>query len=253
MSKKCKTCGQTKPAFKFKRKLTLAETRARGGLGQRRMEVESVNCTECRAKRHVPVSKKRHKELVNLRADGAISELTYAISTQRLKQNAKDAVARALNQSWINRCVLAWGFYIDAISSEIDKAYRCLKYERTNGDNASPSPKAGFYEVYVDMLRRTRAEMRMDMRANKPPRDADQRDMKLNPSHRVITKVCQADAPNYPRFIAPALRRAALARWESLDIRERSRGRSRDPEAVLWREPQKNGDNVSPSTKGESE
>lgn len=243
--KKCATCGQEKPTFKFKRRLSIAETRARGGIGNRRMEVVSKNCTECRKTLTKPISKRTTKELVNLNYNGQLSDLELHVRIEQRKQKAKTKMKQAVSESWDKRYALAWSFYIDACQAELRRAQDALKYVTKKGDEPE---LLDFYTAYVEALTSTKALMQFNvLKRVKPTKD------KLNPNTANITEAHQPNAHNYPRYMPAHLRRAVTSAWGAVPLRSRSSRNRAMPEAVFWHEPEKNGDTVSPSTTREGE
>lgn len=243
----CTSCGVEKPAFKFKRLLTLAQTRARGGIGKRRMEVVSKLCTECRAGRAKPIGKLSAKELITRNSNDELSDMELRIRLDKLKERAKTNMARGTAKAWDNRFVLAWSFYIDACDTELKRSQAALRHLRR--DDNQPE-LLDFYTAYVHALRIAKFTMQSNARKRIPPITPKKT---LNPSTHQITQIHAPLACNYPRYIPDPVRRVLYSKWDGVPPKSRSSGRRVEPEAVFWREPEKNGDTVSPSTKGESE
>jgi hypothetical protein len=239
----CASCGEEKPAFKFKRKLTLAQTRARGGIGKHRMEIVSKNCTECRAAKSKPIKAKTPKELQNMNADGVISDFELRVRLQTHKDRGKFNMKQGVAKSWDNRFALAWSFYIYACDTELKRSQAALRHLRR--DNNKPE-LLDFYTAYIQALHNAKLTMQSNARKRIPPKTPKNT---LNPSTHQITQTHAPLACNYPRYISDSLRRDLYARWDAVLTNDQQSGRRIEPEAVFWREPEENGDIVSPLTK----
>lgn len=237
--KLCASCGNMKPAFKFKRKLTIAQTRARGGIGNRRMEVISKNCTECRAAKTKRINTKTPKQLQNLHADGVISAVELRARTQAYKERGKLNMVQGVSKSWDNRFVLAWGFYITACEAELKRSQAALRHLKRDEKRGMGKPELlDFYTAYVHALRIAKLSMQSSARKRIPPIKGE----KVNPSAYEITRTHEPLAHNYPRYIPDPVRRVLYARWDAVPPEYRSSGRRVEPEAVFWREPEPSGE-----------
>ena len=257
--KTCASCGKTKPAFKFKRLLTLAQTRARGGIGKRRMEVISKLCTECRALKAKPIGKLTAKELRNLNTDGVISDVELRVRLDKIKERAKTNMARGTAKAWDSRFVLAWSFYVDACEAELKRSQAALRHLRRDDNHPE---LLDFYTAYVHALRIAKFTMQSNARKRKPPtthkpplKKTPNKKPKdtLNPSANEIAQTHAPLACNYPRYIPDPVRRVLYSKWDGVPPMSRSSGRRVEPEAVFWREPEEAVIHpVSPNkTKGE--
>lgn len=240
----CATCGEQKPSFKFKRKLTLAETKVHNPNAQRRMIVDSKNCAECRAKRKKPVSSKSLKEIQNLKAVGAVSQYQFEKLTAIRNARVKQARIMAIENSWESRYRLAWDLYLvsalkhkRAVQNARAYLQRLIKNSNSNSNThpLTPSPQlVSFYDQYYDLINATLTKLNMTRsmgRSGHAPKH-----LPINPSTLNITNVFEplGLTHDWVRYVPVSARRAVRAEWEKLSLAERIR--LVEPVALFWRE-----------------
>lgn len=160
--KTCAKCNKTLPLSAFKRLLTLAETKARGKDGNRRMVVESKNCRACQPKRKPP-RKLTRKELVSRATSGDLhpTRAKLILAKRAADLNAKKSHGR--RQAWDDLRAKLWTTLVLApLSLEIER----VAAKRSAARPESKYPDADIYALW-DSYHAMLHDLRTDIKARR--------------------------------------------------------------------------------------
>jgi hypothetical protein len=151
----CSKCGVLKPNAEYKRRLTRAQSKARGHVGTHRLEIESKMCKDCQPKPK-PLYKLTKKELLNKAASGDVNVfLANSIIKDRVA-TANDRRSAKTSERWADKQKQEWQKLVFNIGSEITMLRHQLKYAQ----NIKDIIRKEYAKVYLDTLNRLRARLR---------------------------------------------------------------------------------------------
>lgn len=151
----CPRCHVVKTPDKFKRKLTRAQSRARGYAGHVLLTVDSKWCVPCQPKPKTP-QQMRKKELLNKVASGDINRLTAELELARRHREARLVQRRAANALWVKKRAAPWRFMIGKVGKEIE----AVRYQQAYYKKRGTPEIMAFLSTYRTALDKLRAYLR---------------------------------------------------------------------------------------------
>lgn len=151
----CSQCGGFKPHAQFKRLLTRAQTKARGYVGNHRVEIDSKLCKDCQPKAK-PIERLSKKEIRNrvaagdmhpMIADGIIREREETVNQRRAAKTAS---------RWAELQHKEWQKLVYAVSAEVTMVRQQLKYAQ----NIKDTDRQHYAKTYLEVLNTLRAKLR---------------------------------------------------------------------------------------------
>lgn len=187
----CTACRKIKPIKEFRRYLTPAEARYRGYSGNRRIEIESEKCGECRLPRRSKPEEFTTPELMDKAAKGYISPVTAnAIAADR-QRRATSAMRTGANNRWSAVRIKQWDALIEAIDEELHAVRQQAKYAR-----AKRRPEViTFASDYAQILVRVRADFKLARRRTSRSPEHDRWQSYVTPRERNIISALWNDIP----------------------------------------------------------
>jgi hypothetical protein len=168
---RCPKCRQDKPRSAFKRYLTPAEAKYRGYSGERRVQIETRNCDECRPRRRKNIESFTTAELKKKAKRGEISPVLAALVEKNRTAQALAAQTAAANKRWEQVRLGQWKAYIEEVTKEIRGVMQQRKHaRRTCEGNPDPAvlkkaaPIIAYCDGYLDILQRLKADLFLTMR-----------------------------------------------------------------------------------------
>lgn len=152
----CEKCKAIKPLADFKKYLTLTESKARGYVGQVRVQVESRFCKACRPKKK-PISKLTSKELQNKAVSGDLSPTVVAHRKAAIYVKAHAAQVAGGHKGQHAKRLNEWSGVLDAMQIELNKVRQQEKYCLMHG----PAEMAMFFRAYIGVVSAQRANTKM--------------------------------------------------------------------------------------------
>lgn len=143
--KECKRCGKTKPIKEFKRKLTLAQSRALLKRPTLRTPHETISslCKTCR-----PQGKLTAKKIQNLVYDGDIHEVTGAYLKVKLAEQLKTRQSLGMKKLWKDRRDAVTTPWYDNIRQQVVRKYNYYSLQRSRDKNTHLTQHAKLdYEI----------------------------------------------------------------------------------------------------------
>ena len=198
--KQCKKCREIKSLAQFKRRLSKAQSLARGYLGNVALEIESSLCKDCQPKRKSR-SRLTARELRNRLLTGDINPLIAEHIIERRNTLKPIKQGMAVHKNWERR----WGEDLKEIlrpmKDEIRSVDRQLRFaQKTTADNLSAKIK--FFSWYLATLRQQLARIELDY--EKTPRQPPK-------------------GMEWTEIIEGTVRLSALDAWGEIPLNERSR------------------------------
>jgi hypothetical protein len=161
--KQCKKCRAIKPLAEFKRKLSRAQSIAKGYSGNYQLEVESAMCKACRPKTK-PASVLTKKELHNKIMSGDLREHQAEEILERRAQLKPLKQGMASRKQWEKKWAGDLRALLKPMQEEIRSVERQIRYSCTDQPE-----RLKFFEWYVATLRSEKAKIEFDY-AKKPRR-----------------------------------------------------------------------------------
>jgi hypothetical protein len=177
----CPKCQQTKPIDQFKRYLTPAEAKYRGYSGERRVQIETRNCADCRPRRRTKPESFTTAELKKKAKRGEISPVLVQLMEKTRTRKALTAQTAAANKRWDAVRIRQWTVLVEAVNAELIDLRQQRAYAKRRGDR--PEVLA-YVEGYAEVLMRLRADLKIALRrGNDSPQHKRWQDY-LNPAER---------------------------------------------------------------------
>jgi hypothetical protein len=154
--KLCAQCQRIKPHAQFKRLLTRAQTKARGYVGNHRVEIDSKMCKDCQPKAK-PIERLTKKELRNRVAAGDLHQMLADGVIKERNETVNQRRAAKMSSRWAERQGEAWRTLVRNIGVEITVVRQQLKYAQ----NIKDKVRQGYANTYLGMLNRLRARLRI--------------------------------------------------------------------------------------------
>jgi hypothetical protein len=155
--KQCKKCNAIKPLADFKRKLTRAQSLARGYVGAVRLEIESSMCKECQPKPRPP-SRLSRKEIHNKIESGDVNRAVGEAVLERRKIAGKIKQGMASHNQWLNKWRAELRELLAPMRAEITSANAQARYANKKGQ----TERQEFFTTYADTLRQQLARTELD-------------------------------------------------------------------------------------------
>lgn len=178
--KQCTACKKVRPLKAFKRKLTRAQSQARGYVGAIRLEIESKLCKDCQPKPR-KLEQLTSREIMTKAGSGDLNLLEAQKFVRERKENRNEKARRAVTMRWEKVYRAQWQELIHAISAELVPVHHQLKYAKKN----LAMDKILFFSGYKSVLVSLRESLRikahvasekaegLDWRSFVPKRDYD--------------------------------------------------------------------------------
>ena len=164
----CAKCGQIKPTSEFKRKLTKAQSRARGYAGNVALEIESSLCKSCQP-RAKDVQHLTRQELHNRVSAGDLNPSVAKALIEKRKREASAAMRAAAKRAWDNARTEPWATPIGDAKAELTRLRQQEKYAKKTSEISLT-----FFVEYKLLLSATIARMKFEkMRTCKEPQFLD--------------------------------------------------------------------------------
>lgn len=210
----CVQCKSIKPLADFKRRLTRAQSRARGYAGNVHLEIESSQCSACRPK------PKKVRDLSNkeLRNKVASEDLNQFIADSLIKaraERAKAAQRRAATAMWDRKRAAPWRFMVTELGKEITAVRYQEAYAKKVGKTGDDSVWL-FVDGYRSALIRFRAWLR------------------LNAARSSLKNAQPPESTWWPRMLPVEERDHVEKLWRAIDIK--TRVLMRHPMFLRWAE-----------------
>ena len=160
----CAKCKRILPLAQFKRKLSRAQSMARGYAGSTKLEIESSMCQECQPNKR-SISELSAKELTNRAASGDIPTSVAHSTIERRKRKAVNTTREGLQKAWDTVRTAQWHTPIEAARHELIRLRQQEKYAKKTTDL-----DLTFFVEYKLLLSATIARMRFEKkRSGKEP------------------------------------------------------------------------------------
>lgn len=160
----CARCKRILPVEQFKRKLTRAQSQARGYVGSVRLEIDSSMCKDCQPRIKAP-SELTAKQITNRMASGDLHPMIgKQIITQR-KVRVSARAAKTAQRAWDSVRTAPWQEPIGTAQAELTRLRQQEKYAKK-----ATEIDLTFFVEYKLLLSSTIARMRFEkMRSCKEP------------------------------------------------------------------------------------
>jgi hypothetical protein len=155
-TKQCTKCKEVKPMPEFKRKLSRAQTQARGYVGAFRLEIVSKLCKTCQPKPR-KIEQLTDKEIMTKAGSGDLNFHIARSFIQERKDQRREKARRAVTTRWENVYREQWQEIVAAISSEIEPLHQQLKYAKRQ----KTEPNVAFFTEYKSVLTALREVVRI--------------------------------------------------------------------------------------------
>jgi hypothetical protein len=210
----CSSCQTVKPPEKFKRRLSRAQSAARGYAGNVLLVIDSKLCTSCQP-RPKPPKRMSKKELLNKVASGDMNELTAQLELKRRHAEARAAQRRAADAMWDKKRAAPWRFMVGRVSKEIEG----VRYQQAYYKKRGTPEVLAFLSSYRTALDKLRAYLRVQatkssLRHSTPP-----------------------DTHWWPAMMDKDEREAVSVAWQGID--SKTRILMRQPLFLQWANPPK--------------
>lgn len=184
----CAKCGEIKPSAEFKRKLTKAQSRARGYAGNVALEIESSMCKSCQP-RLKDVQHLNARELHNRVSVGDLSPVIAKALKDKRDKEARAAMRAAAKRAWDNVRTQPWATPIGNAQTELTRLRQQEKYVKTTLNSTTIEIDLTFFVEYKLLLTATVARMKFEkMRTCKEPPFLDwQGFVDMTVFHRLLT------------------------------------------------------------------
>lgn len=209
----CAKCNRCLPPSMFKRYFTPAEAKYRGYSGERRVQIETENCSDCRLRRRTHPNAFTSSELRRKAARGEINEGLVKSITTRRDLDARRTMAAAATKRWDLEVQRPWREMLDEIRHEVRVVTHQRKHAATRGKEGQRSVVLAYTHAYLDLLRRLRADLTLTMRRTKiKAGDTRWQDHATHQEKEGIARLWGAIEPNHAaKMRPPALFKAAGA------------------------------------------
>ncbi len=165
----CAKCKAIKPTAEFKRKLTKAQSRARGHAGNVALVIESSLCKSCQP-RLKDVQHLTEKELQSRVAAGDLSPIIANKLIEKHKREARAAMRAAAKRAWDNVRTEPWAEPIGTAQKELTRLRQQEKNAKTSMSIDVIAVDLTFFVEYKLLLSATIARMKFEkMRTCKEP------------------------------------------------------------------------------------
>lgn len=154
----CSKCGRVKPLAEFKRKLSRAQSMARGHAGNFRLEIESTMCKACQP-REKSYSEMTRKEIENRIATGDIHALVAKEVLEKRQRALAAEQRRYISQAWKAARTESWSSVLGDVRDELARVQQQEKYAK----NKYPDIPLDFFFEYKQLLAKTREAMKYAM------------------------------------------------------------------------------------------
>lgn len=151
MDKQCTKCGDTKPLAEFKRKLTKAQTKARGYAGNFHVEIESKLCKDCQPR----VRKVGELSAREIRARMESGDIRLHVGEDLLKKNERNLRhlrRKVAAERWRNKRMPTWAAMLDSLHVELVKSRQQIKHWGNKGHDVT------VLHEYVQLLVKLRSD-----------------------------------------------------------------------------------------------
>jgi hypothetical protein len=164
----CARCKRILPLEQFKRKLTRAQSQARGYVGSIRLEIESSMCKECQPRMKSP-SELTAKQITNRMASGDLHPVMGKQIIQQRKARVSARAAKTAQRAWDNARTAPWHEPISTAQAELTRLRQQEKYAKK-----ATEIDLTFFVEYKLLLSSTIARMRFEkMRSCREPQFLD--------------------------------------------------------------------------------
>jgi len=164
--KQCRKCGEIKPLAEFKRRLTKAQSIARGYTGAVFLEIESSMCKPCQPKPKPP-TRMTKKELHNKVMSGDVHPVIAELVLDRRKRMRPINQGMASRKQWLRKWDKELSAMLKPMMREIQAVERQLRY----ADKTRKPSHVKFFSWYAETLRQQKATIELDYAKNprQPP------------------------------------------------------------------------------------
>jgi hypothetical protein len=199
----CAKCGKIKPAKEFKRKLTKAQSRARGHMGNVALEIESSMCKSCQP-RLKDVQHLTTQELHNRVSAGDLNPTIAKTLIEKRDRQARAAMRAAAKRAWDNVRTEPWATPISTAQAELTRLRQQEKYVKTHLNLTTIEIDLTFFVEYKLLLTATLARMKFEkMRSCKEPPFLDWQGFVEMPTYHRLFEMWEAMPAEYRKRVKP--------------------------------------------------
>lgn len=157
----CPKCNETKPLKEFRYKLTRAQMKAQGFVGNHIVTAEGKVCTSCRPKRK-PLYRLTTKELITKASSGDIHPFIAKSRIENIKKTAQANRKAKRTEGWHK----LWTKWLKELVEPLTKDIARSQHQRMHSIKVGKHARAAFFEVYIKELQKVKTKMLYDQRTN---------------------------------------------------------------------------------------
>ena len=151
----CTKCNAVKPLAEFKRRLSRAQSQARGYVGAHALEIESSMCKACQPKAKSLNEKTKHELKIMAGSGDARPYIVNEILAERKANKVKSGRIASVKR-WRKVHEAQWGSVIEGARAELLAVHQQHKYAKKQNQTGG-QPVHEFLEAYKALLITTKA------------------------------------------------------------------------------------------------